>query len=196
MKTLKYLTLTIGLALFFSPEKSCAYDANFSFGNLCEYVGKIQTDDKGSINICSLNPYVAGAIDYTLNNKFIFSNEYGFTLPQSGRDKNISKSSLFALANIKYIYNIFHATGGFGFFISRIQGPGGEENLNNGNSHDSFPLPDTTVYALNLILNLGFGVDINKEWSADLHTFIFNTFTSEDRAFSIAINGSYHFGEF
>lgn len=195
MKILKYLTLTIGLLLF-SHKESYGYDINLSVGNLCEYIGKIQTDDHGSINTCSFNPYLAGAIDYTLNNQFIFSNEYGLTIPRSGRDKNISKSSLFALANIKYKYNILYAIAGFGLFSNRIQGFGGEESLNNGNHLDSFPLPDTTVYTLNFILNLGLGVDINKEWSADLHSYIFNTFTSEDRAFSIALNGSYHFGEF
>lgn len=196
MKILKYLTLTIGFILYFSNKIIYAYDVNLSLGNICEYVGKIQTDDNGSLNVCNFNPYIAGAIDYSLNKQFILSNEYGLTLPQSGRDKNINKSSLFVLANIKYKYNNFHSIAGLGIFSNRIKGPGGEERLNNGNIYDSFPLPDSTTYTLNLILNLGVGIDIDKAWSADLHSYIFNALTSEDRAFSIAVNGTYHFGEF
>ena len=49
MKILKYLTLTIGFILYFSNKIIYAYDVNLSLGNICEYVGKIQTDDIGSL---------------------------------------------------------------------------------------------------------------------------------------------------
>ena len=117
-------------------------------------------------------------------------------MPKSGRDKNISKMSLFALANAKYKFSMFHFIGGTGFFISRISGKGGTEDLNNGNGTVSFPVPDTTVYSRNFIVNFGLGADFDPQWSADLHTYVFNLLKSEDRAFSIAINGTYHFGEF
>lgn len=201
MKILKYPI--IALFAFFNITISMAfgastmpYDLTLSVGNLCEYVGKIQTDDSGSKNVCSFNPYVASSVDFSLTNQWILSPEAGFSVPQSGRDKNISKMSLFLLANAKYRFSDFHFLAGAGLFFTRIAGAGGSQSLNNGNSTVSFPMPESTVYTRNFILNLGLGADFNKEWSADLHTYVFNAATAEDRAFSVAINATYHFGEF
>ena len=36
-----------------SLQTAKAYDATLSLGNLCEYVGKIQTDDSGGTNVCT-----------------------------------------------------------------------------------------------------------------------------------------------
>lgn len=196
MKILKYPTLLFSLFLLLAPEHVTAYDVTLSLGNLCEYVGKIQTDDSGSTNLCSFNPYLASSIDFSQTNQLLLSPEIGFSFPKSGRDENISKMSLFALANAKYKFSEFHFLVGAGLFFTRISGKGGNQELNNGNTTASFPMPDSTVYTRNFIVNLGLGADFNKEWSADLHTYIFNILTSEDRAFSIAINGTYHFGEF
>lgn len=199
MKKLKHPTLTLGLFLsaFLSIESAHAvYDVGVSIGNLCEYVGKIQTDDEGSKNVCSFNPYFAGSVDFEVTPQFLLSPEAGFSVPKSGRDENISKMSLFALANAKYKFSEFHFIGGLGLFFTRISGKGGTQELNNGNSSVSFPMPDTSVYTRNFILNLGLGADFGKEWSVDLHTYVFNALTSEDRAFSLALNGTYHFGEF
>jgi hypothetical protein len=197
MKKIKYPTYIFFLLLYFASSRAAhAYDATLSLGNLCEFVGRIQTDDSGSINVCSFNPYLASSVELAVNEQLIFAPEIGFSFPKHGRDENISKMSLFALANAKYRFSMFHFIGGAGLFFSRISGKGGTEDLNNGNGTVSFPMPETTVYARNFIVNLGLGIDLNKSWGADLHTFIFNALTSEDRAFSIAINGTYHFGEF
>jgi hypothetical protein len=197
MKILKYPTvLFLTLFYFVFLQTAKAYDVTLSLGNLCEYVGKIQTDDSGGTNVCSFNPYLASSVDYAINDKFILAPEIGFSFPRHGRDEKISKMSLFALANAKYKFSMFHFIGGAGLFFSRISGSGGTQELNNGNGTDSFPMPDTTVYSRNFIINLGLGMDFDKEWSADLHTYVFNLLKSEDRVFSISINGTYHFGEF
>ena len=183
----------LGLLLF---KPASAYDINLSLGNLCEYIGKIQTDDSGSTNLCSFNPYLASSVDFAVTDQFLVSPEAGLSFPQSGRDENIKKMSLFALANAKYKFSEFHFIAGAGLFFTRISSEGGTEELNNGTSTSSFFLPDSTIYGRNFIVNLGLGANFAKEWSVDLHTYIFNLTTSEDRAFSLAINGSYHFGEF
>ncbi len=197
MKKNKYLIVLLGILLvLFTPEKSRAYDATLSVGNLCEYVGKIQVDENGGTNFCEFNPYFASSIDYSVSPEFLIAPEFGFSIPKSARDENISKMSLFILANAKYKLTNFHLIVGLGLFFTRISGSGGTEDLNNGNSTSSFPLPDSSVFTRNFILNLGAGLDFTREWSADLHTYIFNLTSSEDRAYSIAINGTYHFGEF
>lgn len=196
MKYLKYPTFLIGFLFLLIPLKVKAYDTTLSLGNLCEYVGKIQTDDNGSTNTCEFNPYVAGSIDFSVKPQFVLSPEIGLSMPKHGRDENINKMTFFLLANTKYKFSMFHLISGLGFFYTRISGNGGTEDLNNGLGISSFPLPDSTVYSRNFILNLGVGMDFSKEWSADVHTYVFNLLKSEDRAFSIAINGTFHFGEF
>lgn len=180
--------------LFASSARS--YDVTLSFGNLCEYVGKVQTDEEGSTGLCQFNPYLASSFDYPLTSEFILSPEVGFSIPKSGRDENIKKMNLFLLANTQYKLTNLHFIGGLGLFFTRLSANGGTEELNNGTGTSSFPLPDSAVYTRNFILNLGAGFHFHPNWSADLHTFIFNLLTSEDRSFSIAFNGTYHFGEF
>ncbi|MDO9182109.1 MAG: hypothetical protein Q7U04_06860 [Bacteriovorax sp.] len=186
------------LLLFFlnSFKQAQAYDLGVSLGNLCEYVGKIQTDDKGSTNLCSFNPYLSTSFDYDVYPQLILSPEIGFSFPKTGRDQKISTMSFIALGNAKYTFSMFHFLAGAGFFINRIAGAGGTQDLNNGTGTVSFPMPESTIYSRNFILNLGLGADFNKDWSADVHTYIFNLLKSEDRAYSVALNGTYHFGEF
>jgi hypothetical protein len=201
MKILKYRTISLFFCALFilalPIKQAMAYDFALSVGNLCEYIGKIQTDESGSTNTCSFNPYIASSVDFPMvNEQFMLSPEVGFSFPKSGRDEKISKMSLFILGNAKYKFSLFHIIAGAGLFFTRISGEGGSQTLNNGNSTIDFPMPDSTIYSRNFIFNLGLGTNFNQEWSADIHTYIFNLLTSEDRAFSIAINGTYHFGEF
>lgn len=207
MNKIKYLTIKISILItlmlsIYSPTILAAAssqtqtDFNLSLGNLCEYVGKFQTDEKGGKNICSFLPALSGSFDYFITPKLVLSPQIGATLPKSGRDENIKRMTFFALANMKYKTNYVNLIGGVGFYFTRISGPGGEEDLNNGNTTDSFPLPKDAVYTRNFITNLGLGLDFTKEWSGELYTYIFNIESNEDRAFSVGANISYHFGEF
>lgn len=202
MKILNYPSVLISLFLLFAlaslgRSQAFAYDANLSVGNLCEYIGRIQTDDKGSTNVCSFRPYLGGAVDYLFfDDQLILSPEITLSIPKSNRDSKITKTNLVLLANAKYKVSIVHFVLGTGLFITRIAGDGGTETLKNGNSTDDFPVPEGSAFTRNFIINAGFGVDFNQKWSADLHTYIFNLTKSEDRSFSLALSGTYHFGEF
>lgn len=116
-------------------------------------------------------------------------------MPKSGVDENIKRMTIFALANIKYKTNYVDLISGAGFYFTRISGPGGEEELNNGNGTDSFPLPSDAVISRNFIINLGLGLDFNQEWSGEVYSYIFNALKTEDRAYSVGATVSYHFGE-
>ena len=204
MKKLKYPTLRLCLFAFFILGSASAHsaqpassngDLTVSLGNLCEYVGKIQTNESGDKNICSFMPSLSMNYDYFFTNKFALSPQIGATLPKSGRDEHIKSMTLFALLNSKYKTSYVNFIGGVGLYYTRIWGPGGEETLNNGNASDSFPLPKDPVYTRNFIVNLGLGLDFTKDISGELYTYVFNALESEDRAFSVGVNLSYHFGE-
>lgn len=206
MNKIKYPTVRLCVVTFFvifismpaysAKSSASGNDMYASLGNLCEYIGQIQTDDKGGKNFCSFLPVVSLSYDYFLSNSnFALSPQIGASFPKSGRDENINRMVLLALMNTKYKTNYVNLIGGFGFYFTRIWGPGGEETLNNGNSSDSFPLPKDPVYTRNFIVNLGVSADLSKEVSAELYTYLFNALEKEDRAISAGFSISYHFGE-
>lgn len=170
-------------------------DLTLSLGNLCEYIGKVQTDEKGSTNVCSFLPSLSSSLDYYMTPNWALSPQIGATLPKSGRDQNITRMTMIALMNLKYKTDYAHLIFGTGFFFTRVSGNGGEEVLNNGNSTESFPLPRDAVWSRNFIVNLGASADFNQSWSSELYTYIFNIEDSKERAFSAGVNLTYHFGE-
>lgn len=178
-----------------SPGGGKQADLNISLGNLCEYVGTYQTGTDGSKNTCSFLPSLALSYEYYFTPKFALAPQIGATLPKKGADDTIDRMTLFALANMKYRTSYVNLIGGLGFYFTRISGPGGEQELNNGNSTDSFPLPKEAVYSRNVIVNLGLGLDFTDDFSGELYTYIFNATESEDRAFSIGAAVTYHFGD-
>ena len=190
----KKIYLTIAL-LCLTSASFAATDLTFSLGNLCEYVGEFQTDEKGDKNVCSFTPYIASSMDVSVADGFFVSPQLAFSLPQKGTDENIKRMTIAALINAKYKNPYVNVIGGLGLFFTRIWGPGGEVELNNGTTIDSFPLPEEAVYTRNFILNLGLEKDFTTSWSGEIRTYIFNIASSEDRALSVGVHATYHFGE-
>lgn len=190
-----YLTLLFVFCLWASPNKVFASDLNFSLSNLCEYVGKIQTNGSGQTNFCSFLPSFASSYESSVYQDIFLAPQIGFTLPQSGRDENIKRMTFFLLLNSKYKTSYVNFVLGAGLYFTRISGPGGDSVLNNGSSSDSFPLPSDAVYSRNLILNLGLDYDINKDWSVNLYSYVFNVTSSDNRSLSLGIGVTYHYGE-
>ena len=197
--TNKFKTFALILAFAFSTNAFAAtaktHEIYMSIGNLCEYLKTYQIDENGTKNGCSFLPSLSGSIDYNLLSNLAVTPQLGFTMPSSGVDENVNRFTFFILTNVKYKKDFFNIFAGTGFYITRTSGPGGELELNNGGGTDSFPLPDEAVYSRNLIVNLGLGVNFNKEISAEIYTYIFNAFESLERTYSIGLTISYHFGE-
>ncbi|MBC7427069.1 MAG: hypothetical protein H7336_00565 [Bacteriovorax sp.] len=201
--TLRLNVVTLFVLIFCMPAYSAtkskpsqsSNDFYLSLGNLCEYVGKIQTDSNGGKNFCSFTPSLSLNYDYFVIPDFALSPEIGATLPKSGRDSNIKTMTLYALMNGKYKTSYVNFIVGAGVYLTRIWGPGGDETLNNGNSSDSFPLPKDPVYTRNFIVNLGVSNEFSQDISGELYTYIFNALKKEDRSFSLGFSLSYHFGE-
>ena len=191
----KNLILTLLLCLYHPHAWSYPSDLLVSVGNLCEFIGVYQTNESGDKNTCSFLPYFSSSLDIVLDKDWAVSPELSFTLPHSGRDKNVSILNIATLINAKYKTQYLNLIFGTGFYFTRISGPGGEETLNNGNSTDSFPLPQSAVYSRNFILHLSLGHDFNTEWSTELYSYVFNSFTTMDRSLSAGAKVTYHFGD-
>lgn len=187
---------------FFSPKIYAATnsspradDLSLSFGNLCEFIGKIQKDGTGKKNTCDFLPVLALGYNYFLTDNFALAPQFSSTLPKAGRDKNIKRMALIGTLNGKYKTGSVDFIFGAGFFVTRIWGPGGDEILDNGDSSDSFPLPKEAIYSRNFIAHFGIGTHFTNEISSEIYTYIFNSFKKEERSFSLGLNFSYHFGD-
>lgn len=190
------ITYLIFLLLILLTKNCWAYDANISVGNLTEFITRVQTDDSGTLNVLTFNPYIASAINFNIeNSSILLSPELGFTIPKSGRDQNTNRMTFYSILNLKYNFESIFLDFGAGLFFTRIWGNGGNESLNNGNSTTSFPLPDKSTISRNTIVNLGLGHHFNSDWDAEVHTYIFNLISRDDRSYSLLLNGTYHFGE-
>lgn len=170
-------------------------DLNLSFGNLCEFVGEYQINESGNKNFCTFLPLFGVGYGIILNEDWTIRPELNASFPQKGRDPNIKRMALSTIINAEYKTSLIDFISGVGIFFTRISGPGGEAILNNGNSQDSFPLPNNSVFSRNLILNIGAKYNFNQEWSSEAYTHIFNLSDSEDRAFSFGLKFTYHLGE-
>ena len=84
---------------------------------------------------------------------------------------------------------------GPGLAMTMIKGAGGSKTLRNGSSSESFPIPDGTSTARNLIIDLGVSIrpEAFDQFSFGLDTFVYNVEASENRAFSYLISLHWHY---
>ena len=190
-----YLSILLIFSIGHYTSECRANDLNFNISNLCEYVGKFQTNSNGKTNLCSFLPTFASSYEIPMTKEFSLSPQLGFTFPKSGRDENVSRLSIFLLMNSKYKTKYLNFILGTGLFFTRISGPGGDSTLNNGTGSDSFPLPQDPVYSRNIILNVATEIDFNQEWSGMIYSYLFNVLSKDKRAFSLGLGFRYNYGE-
>lgn len=167
----------------------------FSLGNLCEYIGKIQIDENGKKNFCQFNPIFYSTFKSELIKEINWALDAGITLPEKGRDQNITKFSFFLLYNLQYQYSFITFESGLGFYFISISGNGGVEDLNNGDGNSSFPLPSENHISSNLVTNIGTKFTINNDWSTSLKFLFFNILNSSSRTLSVIFSLNYNYGE-
>lgn len=197
-KSIYYLIKTLGLVLLVTINTAYAYDLAVGLGNFSEHIGVAQTDDQGNKAWLTFNPYLQIKTNFQFDilpkTDFIETN-IGITLPKSDRDPNTSRLKYFINANYKHHFESVYLSLGTGLFFTRVWANGGEEELDNGAGTTSFPLPDRASVARNMIVNLALGKRIDQELNIELHTFIFNIESTDNRSFTAGINLSYFFGE-
>ena len=185
-----YCFVSIPLAFGFSG----ANDLYLGAGSLTQFVKKVQVDESGTQNEFQFNPMIQGGANITLRGRMSLLPEFSFTLPKSGRDKNIKRFTYHMLAPLGLPYKSFLFRAGLGLSLTRISGPGGEETLGNGTSSTSFPLPTEASTSQNIIVLVGAEYEFLKSWSGRVETFCFNPFDNLNRAFSYTLSIQYHFG--
>jgi len=191
-----------GLTLVFALwlKSSSAYNIQLSIGNLTEHFLKYQTDDRGTKNIFTFLPYGQLSIEYPFLKQHPILISAGSALPSKGRDSNITRWPYFF--NISYKFVIAHEDtnsawsflAGSGIFVTKIWGPGGQANLNNGLSQSNYNLPSDPTYSRNMTLHFALQKMIHENIHLEGQIFVFNPIDHLNRSFTYGLNMTYHFG--
>lgn len=169
-------------------------DAFVGFGNLTQFVGRIQTDDSGSTNSFEFNPYLTAGASFHLLNSLSFDPELSFDFPSSGDDGYIKTWTYWVQLPMAYRYKEFKFKFGPGFLFNKISAEGGAVTLNNGTSTSDFPLPNGSSTSRNLTVNLGVDWEFIDDFSTRLEGWVINLSDSESRSFNYTLSFYYHFG--
>lgn|GEM_PF-2997069 len=160
-----------------------------------DYAGKVQISREGEKNSWDpdLNIYAGITLArFWLIHPFI---EFGGNLPGSGRDPNITRWVWYATFGGFYDFIVakhwsLGIKAGTGIAMTTVSGKGGEETLRNGNTTESFPLPNGSSTTRNVIGVLGLSGTYEERWRANFDFHRFNAFNERNAAWSylFAIN--------
>lgn len=169
-------------------------DLNVGLGNLTTHVGKVQKNEGGDTRKFDLNPFVILGAKFHLIDLLSLYPEFGFTIPRSESDEDITEWNFFTLAILGYEVYDWTFRFGFGFYFTRISADGGTKDLPNGSGTTSFPIPEGASTSRNVITNLGVEYFFLKELSARVEASVLNVTSSLARTFNYTISVHYHFG--
>lgn len=169
---------------------------SLSLDNRCDQIKKYQ-DDKGSKNICEINPIFGLHYTQSFNEKLKFTAKIDLSWPLSADDDSYTKLTASLLAGINYYPHEFplYYNAMLGFAFTHLRGSGGTQILNNGNTTEEFYNPTLSRTASNLILNLGFGYNVTPFFTPQLYTQVYNLENSDKRSFNIGFGIIYHLGK-
>ncbi len=177
----------------YSKEFGELNNTHIALGSFSEFMGKVQTSVEGEKNSYDFKPYLGLGADAVLYEDISFIPELILTLPEKGRDENISRFTFITLFTFGYHFKDFLFKFGSGFAFTRLSSNGGTETLNNGtNPSEDFFLPDGSSTSRNMLLTAGIQYFIHKNWSVQASGLLYNLTDSQSRAWSSLISINFH----
>ena len=178
-----------------STEKNGAKkpsNAFWSVGNTTMFPGKVQIDKEGTTETFNFNPTFSFGLEYPYKESLLIIPELGLNFSGNGRHAAISRFTFFISTDLGKRFKYFLLHTGIGLHWTFIDGPGGTETLNNGNSSTAFYLPEFTSISSNLTWTNGIGFPLDfmfdqKNASLKLDAALYNPFNSLKRAVTYRI---------
>lgn len=170
-------------------------DWAIGLGNYCEQIDRVQTDDKGTKNICTFRPFLSTEMFLKGGETFHYGLFLGGSFPQSPKDDLTHRMVVLISPTVRIYYDYFHFQTTLGMQVTRIWGDGGEVTLNNGNSTQTFNVPDQSRFSYNMVLSLGVGYSLFDSFTLNSDLYVIEARDSDKRAFSLLLQMKYHFGE-
>ena len=156
------------------------------------FPGKVQIDKNGTVEYFNFNPTFSFGFEYPFRESLIIIPEFGLNFSGHGRHDAISRFTFFLSTDIGRRWKYFLLQTGLGLHWTFIDGPGGTETLNNGDTTTSFYLPEFTSISSNLTWTSAFGFPLHflggeLPPTLKFDTAVYNPFDSLKRAVSYRI---------
>lgn len=162
---------------------------NLQFGTWLENYQQIQGTRAGAKNGFEFVPYLALGSDYHWKQKFMLSPEIGYVLQRNS--EAIRKNQFFIRGDLSYLpQDWLKLKIGTSLMVLMISGDGGEDTLPNGDSTETYYIPDERRTALNQTLD--FGIEASKDdYAGRLQTYIYAWNESEERMITYTLSFIY-----
>ncbi len=163
---------------------------NFQFGSWLENYQQVQSTQSGSKNGFEFNPYLALGLDYKLRPSIYLTPEIGYIFQRTSED--IRKNQFFIRTDLSYLANDWLKLKlGTSLMILVISGDGGEDTLPNGNSTETYYIPEERRTAYNQTLD--FGAEFFKDnMSARVQSYLYAWNESEERMITYSLSFNYN----
>jgi len=152
----------------------------------------VQKEKDGGRSTTSFHPMLTLNTNYPMFFDHFFTPQIGLVLHGDKYDET-KKKTVFILWDVAYSFNSsLLLRYGFGSFLTKVGGDGGTISMPNGNSTTTFAKPDKTVTSYNTTLNLGVEYGLNRHYSAQFETYVFNTLDKQSREVSYSLSVNYY----
>ena len=170
----------------------------WSVGNTVMFPGKVQIDKEGTVEYFNFNPTFSFGFEYPFRENLLIIPEFGLNFSGHGRHDSITRFTCFLSTDVGKRWKYFLIQTGVGLHWTFIDGPGGTEALNNGNSTTDFYVPEFTSISSNLTWTSALGFPLpfflgSNPPTLKLDTAIYNPFDSLKRAISYRISLQFPF---
>ncbi|MFT6631022.1 MAG: hypothetical protein ACJAS4_000968 [Bacteriovoracaceae bacterium] len=162
---------------------------NLQIGTWMENYQQVQGTQDGDKNGFQFAPYIGVGLEYKLKPQYLLTPEIGYIIQRTSDE--IKKNQFFLRADFAYLPNDWlRLKVGSSLMILMISGDGGEDTLPNGNSTETYYIPEERRTAYNQTLDFGLEV-FNDNMSARFQSFIYAWNESEERLISYALSYNY-----
>jgi hypothetical protein len=151
-----------------------------------------QKKPEGGDNKTTFHPMVSLNGVYNIPFNHVALPEFGIVFHRNNFDE-VKKKTIFILWDVGWLAtDKLVLRYGFGTFMTKIGGDGGNRSMPNGDSTAEFAMPDETRTSYNTTINLGMDFAVDQHYTVKAETFIFNMFSSQSRALSYALSFNYY----
>lgn len=163
--------------------------ASFQAGTWLENLGQVRANRSDDTNGFGITPFISASSAYNISSQHQIIPEVGYVIQQSSH--KVTKNLFFFRADYAYsVYEWLKLRAGSSLMILRQSGSGGEDTLNNGNTTETYFIPEEGRNTYNQTLDLGVEF-IQKEISTRMQVYTYAPFEEERRSFTFSLSLNY-----
>ena len=162
---------------------------SFQFGTWLENYAQVRATRDDDTNGFEITPFVSASVAYKLATQHEIIPELGYVIQQSSNEVN--KNLFFIRADYAYqMKDWLKLRAGSSFMMLMQSGSGAEDTLNNGNTTDTYFVPNENRTSYNQTIDLG-AEFIQKELSARVQLYTYAPLDAERRSYTISLSFNY-----